>query len=423
MIATAEERTQLSRLLGDRAVDYDRAGEPDENMLAVHAMSSGRHALRDPPCRASSRRSVRRPRRCSCCVTAAASSTAVAITPAIMPCAISLDADAIVPDVLFRSVADAAGLRDRDFRDWEIALVRAVAACRARPGRAGAAWAPSSAGLDPTICRAIANTHPVDVLGPELIAQLDDLPAAPLLGEPMLRTLRELAGGVPSTIVYVPPGSLPVDGFTAIVADEELALAIARLCNRGVHDGSGDLERRHRTARYERRLATHRAQPVRALELEGPHVAFETPLAKGVLGVSPSAFVIDVLVEGRPFRHAAGPDDLPLRAIVDVATGDAGTLETLPEETIDKLLRMLRRGIPKLIVAIAEKMPELLGDPGPARTLVARWLERGKVEKEIRDALAGARAFRTVQGGRASIEEAGRAAARACRSPRGRANG
>ena len=403
VIAKGDERAQLARMLGKRLVAYDRAVGVDDQALVRRVLGSDGLALviREPGLVAAIA-----PARSSRCLLyhQGVELDERAYAHALLPCAIAVDADALVPDSQFRSVADTAGLAERDFTAWEIALVRAIA--RAALGEDTELLGMVEPKLVEPLCEALGSFDPGELLGEPLVEKLRELRCLELLGEPGLHTPREVGARFTGWITFVAPGSLPVAGFTALAGDEELARAVGALCGLGIADGEIELERHQRNVRFERRLAAHRAQPTVPLELSGPRVEITAPFARGVVGAATGRPVLEVLVEQRPFVNLVSQDDLPLHARVDLALDRAGYLERLPDDTVEELWRIVRSAVPELLIGIARESPRLLADPGPVRTLAARFLTRARPTAELRETLAAAEAFPTVQGARVSIARA-----------------
>jgi hypothetical protein len=350
-------------------------------------------------------------------------------------CSLVIDSDALVPADDWKSVVDDGGLGARDHLGWETALVKAAAAALV-----GAA-PPALIGGDPTelagelgrvLCAVLArkDVHAATLLGAELAAQLCARPLLRVLGSARLHTIAEVAARfpLPLLIPFIDHESLPVEGYAPVIGDAIMAEAVANLADRQVIDGASELERRRQAAIRRDRVASHRAQPVRPLALPvdrgKPAVEVELveSLGPGLVAVGTGPLEIWVDIEGRPFQHIVRPDELPLRAVVELATEHAdASFEALPDSIVRKLISDVQRATGRLLLATAATEPERLGRAGPVRTLCATWTEADasaersrtaqttaqttaqKTATKLRDALREAVGFTSVQGERVSI--------------------
>jgi hypothetical protein len=328
-----------------------------------------------------------------------------------LPCVISVDADALIPDESWSALADDAGLRSRDYAAWELALVRAIAS--AIVGDPVDGWVcPLPPDLDSKVglalCAAIALHDPRELLGEELLARLRAKKLLRVLGSTAACSIDEVAAAFPSAIPYIDHEAPEVAGFAPVIASKHVATAMAKLVGRDAVDGSSTVERYRRIATRERNLARHRLVPTQPLVVPSElHAPVTGTFARGLVAAWDGPFEIRVFVEGRPFAHVhpAGPA-LPLVAAVEVAhTYCDDTFESLAGDAPFEIANEVRAAIPALLATIASQQPGRLGDAGPARTLLAM----AQLDDDTKKLLAAAPIFHTVQGGRTSIAQATKA--------------
>ena len=336
-------------------------------------------------------------------------------------CTVAVDSDAIAPDVHWRMAADSAGVNLRNFRDWEIALLRAT--LRALAGdRPAELLGPPIVGLDGALVQwafgvlhASPSPHAIDpTLDEALFKRVKAAPLIHVLGERALISIDELAKRFPTTLFYVDAQSAPVAGFAPMVASAEVAEVIGRLAGIAIADGQAELATQRRLAERNARLEKHRLQPELrlAFPLHEPEVELVTTeglAVRGFVGVGRNRLELEVRVENRPFITLIRSESLPLYAVVDLDLAHVDDQFTgLEERVIGKLLEGVQRMLPALFAKIANDKPTALAEPGFPRTLLYKWLANATLVTlpKLRAALCAAPAFTTIHGTRSSITDA-----------------
>lgn len=337
-------------------------------------------------------------------------------TATLAPCTIAIDSDRIVPNEDWTDVVDHAGLGTRDFAPFERMLARA--AVKALLGeRDLALLGGDRVELDGTLgrwlCQSLMIATPREVLGEDVLKELELAPLLPVLGEPRRVSVAELAVMFPETIVFVDAPTEPVQGFPVVVAEHAIVRAIARLANRTYRNGTGDLVQKCAQLARELRLGMHRAKPPVSLEVAGTHVKIANALGNGVIGCGRDTFEMQVLVEGRVFHTITRAQEPPLACVFELADLSCidERFERLAPGKEDTLVSHARAHCVDLLRAIAEQFPEALADSGPRRALLAAYARKYPLSTDVREALLGAIEFPTVQGHRAKALAARRGAA------------
>ncbi len=202
-----------------------------------------------------------------------------------------------------------------------------------------------------------------------------------------------------------------------IVASEEAAKRIALLVERRPNDGRAELERRRREADRKRREEIVRSGTVMSVPpADDEWVALTGNVAKaathGVVRLGRGHFQrllrIDLRVEGHAYRIVDVDSPVGLEAIVDVPMDALGPDRAgLTAEAQTEITNACERALGAILVNVGTKAPErLLGDPSVAKALDA-WVSGGvRKGSKIAAKLCAIPAFPTVQGGRASIDDA-----------------
>ncbi|MCU0675846.1 MAG: hypothetical protein MUE69_24010 [Myxococcota bacterium] len=202
-----------------------------------------------------------------------------------------------------------------------------------------------------------------------------------------------------------------------IVANEEAAKRIAQLVERRPNDGRAELERRRREVDRKRREEIVRSGTVMSVPpADDEWVALTGNVAKaathGVVRLGRGHFQrllrIDLRVEGHAYRIVDLDSPVGLEAIVDVPMDALGPDRAgLTAEAQTEITNACDRALGAILVNVGTKAPErLLGDPSVAKALDA-WVSGGvRKGSKIAAKLCAIPAFPTVQGGRASIDDA-----------------
>ncbi len=332
----------------------------------------------------------------------------------LLPCKILVDSDSIVPGDEWDRVLDE-GTAAGNYLPWEIALARVAA--RALTGdRSLDLFGPSEREIElhGPLClglwSALGRRDATELLGAELLGHLRAQRMWPVLGDPHPTSIDQLLRTYPAMIPYVPRGSLPVAGFSPVIADDLVAAAVATLAGLPVREASLELESHRHAAVRAHNLAAHRARPEQPLAVDSPGetVTLEGPIVRGVVGVAPIAMEIQVFVEARPFHVIRRDDLLPLCATVEIdASLTMPAFDGLPDDVTAEIIARVMAAAPDLLVAIAAARPHVLGDPGSARALFARWARLAGAPRATVVALRTAPMFLTVQGARTSVVAAG----------------
>jgi hypothetical protein len=329
----------------------------------------------------------------------------------LVRCAIAIDSPAIVPNAAWSAARDDAGLASMSYREWELALLRAIAGSIAGE-RSAQLVSPASISIDDENGRALAHAIWRDgaatLLGSELLARFEATPLFSLLGLPGLHSAKDLVRMFPDEIPRLDRAVDPIDGFTPLVADDHVARLAERLCRRPWVDAWPIIERRRRDELFRARYAAHLAKPPDTLELpESPWtVTVAGTLCKGTVGVSAGAFELRVHVAGRLFDVCRPPGAYPLVAAIEIPPSECGpTFEQVPPTAAGAIVQEVLAHVPALLEQIAHTEPEALGHPGPVRSLLARWLDGGDVPQPLRELLCRVPAIPTVQGGWISLAE------------------
>lgn len=331
----------------------------------------------------------------------------------LLPCRIFVESETIVPHPDWHSVLDEAGAAG-DLVPWELALARA-AACAMTGARPLELFGPSevdpNASLGLALWSALARLDATKLLGADLLAHLRAQRMWSVLGDPVPTSIDRLRTAYPAMIPCVAPGAVPVAGFSPLVADDLVAGAVATLAGVPVREASLELEVHRHAAVRALNLAAHRELPVQPLALPSPGeaVPIDGPIVRGLVGVAPLGLEIQISVEGRPFHVLRRDGDLPLCAAVEIdAALTMPAFDGIPDDVIAEVIARVTAAAPALLVAIAAARPHALGDPGPARTLCARWARTGDLRGTTVATLCAAPIFLTVQGLRTSVIDAHR---------------
>ncbi|MEO8700356.1 MAG: hypothetical protein ABI867_09945 [Kofleriaceae bacterium] len=336
--------------------------------------------------------------------------------PMLLPsCKITIDSDAFVPNAAWTAAAFDDNVATRSFLAWEMQLVRTIAAAlggEPTPGLHGPPITEFDGDAGRVLCHALGRGDPPAVLGPELVAKLRTRALVRVLGSRELITMAELAKRFPGTIPYVDKTSVPVEGYAPLLADATVAEAIAALVGSKAADGTPDLELRRRQVKRKEQLARHRQQPEVAPHYpfaNEPHINLDVTenavKLTGCVGVAHGGLDIRVRIERRPFVHITR-DGPPLHAIVELDYAHADvTFEGLSELVTETIVTAVKRAAWPLLEHVAVAVPQLLGELGPVRTLLAQ-LPREAMPPKTRERLGLAVAFTTVQGDRVSILQA-----------------
>lgn len=329
----------------------------------------------------------------------------------IVRCSIVIDSDAIVPNDKWTKPLDDAKLGERSFRDWEIALVQAMAA-KASGMEAPNLIAPALIEPhDPTfsvLADVLLSQTPVMVLQKPLLDRFCSWPLFRRIGQNELLSINEIADANPQGIFYVTEDMPAVDTeFLPIVASEKNAKLIGRLGKRPVHEGKAELLRRQRVAQKKQRIAEHLAKPENPARLssEFPVAQFRGKTVRGFVGLTDLLPETRVHVEDRLFQVVHLKIGYPITAAVDLAVDQCNdSFEGISNLVCEEIIDDLERAVPDLVEAIATEKPRLFGEPGPARRLLAQFLADGQIKPELRKLLRTVAAFKTIQGEWASIE-------------------
>ena len=326
----------------------------------------------------------------------------------LLPCKILVDSETIVPNAAWDRVVDE-GSAAGDYRPWEIALARAAAYALtgARPLEL---FGPSEIDLHGSLALALwcalTRLDATELLGADLLAQLRAQRMWSVLGDPAPTSIDLLRKAYPAMIPCVARGAVAVAGFSPLVADDVVAGAVATLAGLPVQEASLQLEVQRHAAERAVNVAAHRAMPVAPLVLPSPGeaVPIDGPIVHGIVGVAAGAMEIQIFIEGRPFHVLRRDDRLPLCAAVEIdAARTMPAFDGIPDDIAAEVIARVTAAAPALLVAIASARPEALGDPGPARTLFARWARSGDVRGTAVASLIAAPIFLTVQGLRTSV--------------------
>ncbi len=326
----------------------------------------------------------------------------------LLPCRILVDSETIVPSAEWHSVLDEGGVAG-DLLRWELSLARAAASAltSARPLELfGLREVDLHGSLGLALWSALARLDPTELLGSELLAHLCAQRMWSVLGDPIPTSIDLLRKRYPAMIPCVARGAVPVEGFSPLVADDLVAGAVATLAGLPVQEASLELESHRHAAARAQNLATHRERPAQPLALPSPGeaVPIDGPIVRGIVGVAPIAMEIQIFIEGRPFHAVRRDDGLPLCAAVEIdAARTMPAFDGVPDDVISEVIARVTAAAPALLVAIAAARPHVLGDPGPARTLFARWARTGDLRGTAVATLCGAPMFLTVQGPRTSV--------------------
>ncbi len=327
----------------------------------------------------------------------------------LLSCVICVDSDRIVPNEKWTAVHDDAGLSKRSYREWELALVRAIASKLVGdkpPGFHG----PDRIDLDDLIGGVLAlvlmSNDPKELLGAELLARLRAAPILTRLGRATRSSIDDLVADFAGEIPHVEWSATPVGDFAPLVADRDIARFVSRLSGRAVADGYPELERRKRALVRSQRHSKHLEQTELPISLPG--VAITVPVvgafASGVVGLG-LGFEIRVLVERRLFRKLHPTELYPLIAVVEIAADRCDeTFEHVVPAVADAITHAVLDAVPSLIAKHVAADPASLAVE-PVLSLVAAHLKHSLAD-DLRESLAHASAFQTLTGELVSLAEA-----------------
>ncbi|HEY5925030.1 MAG TPA: hypothetical protein VIV11_25285 [Kofleriaceae bacterium] len=331
-----------------------------------------------------------------------------------LPCTIAIDCDAIVPDDNWTRVVDDGGLGSRNYAEWELALVRALAWAvigKPPPELITGTRVELDSRLGSALCDAIRMHDPTQLLGASLLAMLRAAPLVRLLGVAGRVSVDHVAELFDSGLPYIESELLPVEDFTPVIASKEVAATLAKLAGRTAVAAAHTVERFRRKALRRRKLEAHRLRAVQPLTVPAEYIApVAGSIARGVVGLKTSGvlagmFEIRVAVESRSFTVIMPSlSELPLIAAVEIPEAHCDdTFGSISDETRRAIDADVRAAIPQLLAEIAKRSPQLLGDAHPARTLLAA-VKVG--DEHVLKLLRAAPAFHTLQGRRVSLDQA-----------------
>ncbi len=328
----------------------------------------------------------------------------------LTPSLIVLNSDRFLPNEKWTGVLDDNGLATLSFRDWEIALLRAIAS---RLIGIEVPMLVTSAPIefgDPAfeaLATVLLEHDPAIILGTELYERFCEYPLFEKLGSSERHSVRALATANPQGLFYLTSREeLPVDEFQPVIASERIALLLAKLSRRPVHDGKPELKARTRAYLGKQRLAALLAKPQEPIALTSdlPTFEFRGKLVRGFIGLTEDRPHVRVHVENRPFTTFEIQVGFPIVAAVELARGHCNvTLDGIPNLTQEEIIEDLREAVSGLIESIASTQPRLFGEPGPARRMLSAFLNTGRGSSVFRDLLRSMPAFATVQGEYRSI--------------------
>ncbi|MEM1416724.1 MAG: hypothetical protein AAGH15_17635, partial [Myxococcota bacterium] len=227
-----------------------------------------------------------------------------------------------------------------------------------------------------------------------------------------LATLREES----HVMRWLPEASapaFPTPDFAPVLADEELARALARLGGLRAKDVRAVAEKLHEDRERNERLARLRRQPTRSLpdadarsiRWGSKELELWTSLSRGP---GPPTLEVVVRVEGRELEVIRDRGGLPLRCIVDGPLSLADeALSGVAKKERRRLLQLARNGAGRLLVHLAQQSPDALQDDPATFGLLARCAPRiASHQPRVRDALAAAPIWRAIQGSRTSLDAA-----------------
>lgn len=339
--------------------------------------------------------------------------------PAHLDCSIAIDCDTLVPSEDWSNVVDDGGIAQADLAGWERELLRATVRALLgdipidlvipqRPIRLDDATGHA-------LCRALGEGAPRELLGDELTARLRDAPILRVLGGDGPCSIDRLCAAFGDDLPAIDPDAAAdateLDGWHPLVADDVVRAMVATVSGRKVVDATDQIVERRRAAARRRKLAEHRRRPTEAMELPAAHapMTFDVNGVRGVIGIGDERRLeAVVLVEGRRFARIVSNPDLPLRAVVelpiesvDLERGEVGATAN------GNVLAAIRASAGPWLAHIAGGRAEMLADDLATRTLLAEWLRQNEDgHRAVRDALRAARAWPTIQGGRASLAAA-----------------
>ncbi|HUQ07226.1 MAG TPA: hypothetical protein VM261_32265, partial [Kofleriaceae bacterium] len=342
----------------------------------------------------------------------------VARNPAHVACAIAIDSEDVVPDAAWSTVWHDSSLGTLDLVAWERELVRSTVRALLGDAEPDLVIPQRPIRIDDAtgqaLCAALADSKPEDVIGMDLLVRLRAAELWTVLGGDGAWSIDQLRGAFGDEIPAIHEGEVlqaaELEGWHPLVGGPIVRRVVQRVAGRKVTDASAEITRRLRTALLRRKLAEHRARPKEPLEL--PAACAPVALVgdvRGVVSVGESnRLEAIVLVEGRRFARVVSSPDLPLRAMVEVPVeavdferGEVGSAQN------GRILAAVRAGVGPWFTHVAKEQPERLADDEPTRHLLERWLALvNDSHRAVRDALRSARAWPTIQGGRASLAAA-----------------
>lgn len=345
----------------------------------------------------------------------------------LAPCRVVVDDERLVPG---RGWDGVRGDRPvHPLADWEGALARAFA--RALGGTAveglvlGAERAADARAARFSLLRSIARAEaePEAWLGEDVVRGLRRVPWVRRLGIDAPVTLDALEAELDddAPLVHIPEREswgLEAARWNPVVGPPEAAEAFARLLGREVKDGTPRVARIRRAARRRAALEAHRRQ--RAIDVEAVWPddgvtltgrGFEAARATFGLDAGSLQSEVELLIEARPFGRWSA-EGLPLRAKVDLPqTAADPEFAKLGEAARRRMRRLVVRAARALLRKTLRETPAALVASPRARRLLGAWLEahgdaKDRGTRSLREELANAAMFPTVQGGRAALADA-----------------
>ncbi len=306
-----------------------------------------------------------------------------------------IDSDEVVPTHDWAEVRDGAGLEERDYAAWEVALVRAFASALVGCAPRELVASTQAIGLESLAGRcfikAVIDCEDLEqLLGAEL---LEELQTAFLFRG---RSANDLAKMYSVSIDYLdsPPLRLDTGDWQPLIAMKSLAEFAARLAGRSLTNASGQLQsRRDAQERHANRQAHLKQVPISPYSLmQGSPVVidFHGESVQGLVGIGTSRnqCQLFLLCDERQFFQSELWSKLPLVAALEIDSSLADErFESIPDTTSAQITSEVSGCAQALVEAALGSAPYALANNAEVREFCTLWLEgpesTGEMQKWI----------------------------------------
>ncbi|HRC55844.1 MAG TPA: hypothetical protein PKU97_07965, partial [Kofleriaceae bacterium] len=314
--------------------------------------------------------------------------------PALVPCAIAVDSEGLLPDASWQAALEGEDAALDGLAAWEHQLF--LAAAQALLGDVSANLQVSnklSLKVKPRLlwCAVLAPLAPQQleqVLGAQLLSRLRQQPLFRLVGKAERVSAEQVAaafGARPIAMISPVEGTVweAVGQGALLLAERDEARLAGLLAGLPVIDGTPELSRRRREAQRASLLAAHRQKPrvPVQLPLESFAVALPPWLGSGVIGapLTPLAggMEVTVLVEERVVLWFSLPQELPLVAVLELSPANfTDDWSAVAEPARGRMISHLQTAAQRWLLTLVRANPVALVETPTCRLALHAWVRR-----------------------------------------------